>query len=181
MGLSLSAGNGVRKSLSKSPEFNSACESAFNYCRSLTQDAFQGVLLYQLNTASQHLHHLLSISQSESHPVILIHKWVSTPPSRSQVDSALRRLNINASSSSSSSDTTTTLLGPIQFKDWAVELYTDAVVSAATKALMLRVPVGVAGIAGLGAATRFRKEFVATAVGAYSLGVVVSIFLGLSR
>ena len=164
--MGLSASKRVKNNLSTSAEFNSACESAFSYCLSQTQHAFQGVFPYQLNTASDFMHSILSNEQR--HPLIL--KWVPTAPTRSQVDSALRR-------SKSGSDET---LDQVEFKTWAVDLYGDAVVSNAGKAVLLRVPVGVAGIAGLGAATRSGTRLVGTAIGAYSLGVVVSIFLGLS-
>jgi hypothetical protein len=66
------------------------------------------------------------------------------------------------------------------FKDWARYLYTDAVLSSATKALIVRVPVGVAGIVGIGAVAHSGPALVGTFVGAYSLGVALSIFLGLS-
>lgn len=50
----------------------------------------------------------------------------------------------------------------------------------ARKAVMWRVPIGVAGIAGVGAATRSGKELIGTAIGAYALGVATSISLSLS-
>lgn len=45
---------------------------------------------------------------------------------------------------------------------------------------MLRVPIGVAGIAGVGAASRSGKDLIGTAIGVYALGVATSIYLGLS-
>lgn len=165
--MGLSASKRVENSLSKSPEFESACDSAFSYCLSQTQHAFQGVFPYQLHSASDYLHYILSTAQP--HPLIL--KWLPTPPTRSQVDSALRFIT---------RDDVDDTLGPLQFKAWAVQLYSDAVVSSAGKALLLRVPIGVAGIAGIGALTRSANHLVGTAIGAYSLGVAVSIFLGLS-
>lgn len=163
--MGLSASKRVEKSLSNSSQFDSACDSAFSHCLSLTQHAFEGVFPYQLNSASDHLHSTLSQQQQT-----LIQKWVPTPPDRSQVDSALRATVSNDQA----------LLGPVVFKAWALRLYTDAVLSGASKALLLRVPVGVAGIAGIGVVSRAGGQFVGTAIGAYSLGVVVSIFLGLS-
>ncbi|KAI9079344.1 hypothetical protein K1719_038643 [Acacia pycnantha] len=156
----------VKNSLSQSPEFESACEAAFSQCLSQTQHAFQGVFPYQLHTASDYLHFLLS----DTHPHPLILKWLSTPPACSQVDSALRFI--------SPDDQQDAVLGPLQFKAWAVHLYTDAILSSAGKALLFRVPIGVAGIASIGALSG--NQFVGTAIGAYSLGVAVSIFLGLS-
>ncbi|KAF7824268.1 Transmembrane protein [Senna tora] len=164
--MGLSASKRVRNSLSQSPEFVSSCDSAFSYCLSQTQHAFQGVFPYQLPSASDYLHGILSTA----HPHPLVLQWLPSPPTRSQVDSALRfvtRLD---------DDT----LGLVQFKAWALQLYTDAVVASAGKAFLLRVPVGVAGIAGIGALTRSANHLVGTAIGAYTLGVAVSVFLGLS-
>ncbi|TKY48301.1 hypothetical protein E2542_SST25717 [Spatholobus suberectus] len=162
--MGLSASKRVENSLSNSGDFDSACDSAFSHCLSLTQHAFDGVFPYQLKTASDYIH------ANTAHP--LIKKWVPTPPDRSQVDAALRLLP-------SKSNPDDTLPLPL-FKKWAHLLYTHAVLSAATTALMLRLPVGVAGIVGIGALTRPPRHLVGTLVGAYSLGVALSIFLGLS-
>ncbi|MED6118719.1 hypothetical protein PIB30_005563 [Stylosanthes scabra] len=102
-------------------------------------------------------------------------RWVNAPPDQSQVDSAFRLVRSRSSSKSGYE-----ILGPVMFKDWALELYIDVVLSGAGKALLLRVPVGVAGIAGIGAVTHAEGQVVGTAVGAYSLGVAVYIFLALS-
>ncbi|KAJ1424499.1 hypothetical protein SESBI_11693 [Sesbania bispinosa] len=167
--MGLSASKRVKNSLQKSPQFDSACDTAFSHCLSMTQHAFQGVFPYQLKTASDHIHTLLS-DTNNPHP--LIHKWVPSPPDRTQVDSALRHV-----SPPPNQDNT---LGLPLFKEWAHQLYTDAVLSSASKALMVRVPVGVAGIVGISAVTRPGPQLVGTFVGAYSLGVALSIFLGLS-
>ncbi|XP_020224335.1 uncharacterized protein LOC109806369 [Cajanus cajan] len=166
MGLSLSASKRVEKSLSDSGDFDSACDSAFSHCLSLTQHAFEGVLPYQLKSASDHIH------VSTTHP--LIRRWVPTAPDRSQVDAALRSLSSNPNPDKIKG------LSLALFKQWANQLYTEAVLSAATKALLLRLPLGVAGIVGIGALARPPPHFVGTFVGAYSLGVALSIFLGLS-
>ncbi|MED6112916.1 hypothetical protein PIB30_066140 [Stylosanthes scabra] len=163
--MGLSASKRVKSSLSNSAEFDSACDSTFSHCLDLTQHAFPGVLPYQLNSAAEHLHGQLSTHA-------LIQRWVNAPPDRSQVDSALRL--VRSRSSSKSGDE---ILGPVMFKDWALELYSDAVLSGAGKALLLRVPVGVAGIAGIGAVTHAGGQVVGTAVGAYSLGVAGRHFL----
>ncbi|KAK7390569.1 hypothetical protein VNO78_25878 [Psophocarpus tetragonolobus] len=157
--MGLSASKRVEKSLQNSGDFNSACDSAFSHCLSLTQHAFEGVFPYQLKTASDFIH------ANTTHP--LIRKWVHAPPDRSAVDAAVP-LN--------SSDT---LPLPL-FRKWAHRLYTNVVLSAASKALMLRLPVGVVGIVGIGAVTRPPPQWVASFVGAYSLGVGLSIFLALS-
>ncbi|PRQ50881.1 hypothetical protein RchiOBHm_Chr2g0138101 [Rosa chinensis] len=161
----------VKSSFSNSPEFNSACDSAFSHCLSLTEHGFDGVFPFQLATASDHLYQTL---QAGPHPHPLILRWVPSPPTRSQVDSALR-----AVPRESKATTTTTTLGPAQFKQWAVELFAGAVVCNARQALMVRVPIGVAGIAGLGAASRSGKDIVGTAIGVYALGVATAIYLGL--
>ncbi|KAJ7947461.1 Transmembrane protein [Quillaja saponaria] len=173
--MGLSASKRVKGSLSNSPEFNSACDSAYSHCLSLTQQAFEGVFPYQLATASDHLHYIFSTQQP--HPLIL--KWVPSPPTRSQVDSALQVVTRCTKNDSPSGTDREQILGPIQFKSWAVELFTDAVVSNAGKAVLCRIPVGVAGIAGIGAVTRSGEELVGTAIGAYSLGVAISIFISL--
>lgn len=59
-------------------------------------------------------------------------------------------------------------------------LYASAVVGNAGKALLGRVPIGVAGIAGIGAVTGSRKDLVGAAIGVYALGVATSIYLSLS-
>lgn len=164
--MGISPSKRVKSSLSNSPEFDSACTSAFSHCLSLTEHGFDGVFPFQLATASDHLYQTLRHDSSHS----LVLKWVPSPPSRSQVDSALKAVT--------RSDSIATL-GPAQFKQWAVELFAGAVVANATKDLMVRVPVGVAGIAGLGAASRSGKDMVVIAIGGYALGVATSIWLGL--
>ncbi|KAK7271997.1 hypothetical protein RJT34_28318 [Clitoria ternatea] len=165
--MGISASKRVRDNLLNSEEFDSACDSAFSECVSLTQHAVEGVFPYQLKSASDHIH----ARTSNSHT--LIHKWVPAPPDRSQVDSAYRLV-------SSAEHSSAEAIGVALFKKWAHQLYTDAVLSGARKALMLRVPVGVAGIVGIGAVTRPGPQLIGTFIGAYSLGVAVSIFLGLS-
>ncbi|KAG6732315.1 hypothetical protein I3843_01G164800, partial [Carya illinoinensis] len=152
--------------LSNSPEFDAACDSGYSHCISLTQHAFPGVFPYQLATASDHLHRTLSTLRP--HPLIM--KWVPSPPSRAQVDSALEDLTAQHES----------LIGPPQFKEWAIELFTDAVVSNAGKAVLCRVPIGIVGIAGIGAVTRSGKDLIGTAIGVYALGIATSVYLSLS-
>lgn len=167
--MGLSASKRVEKSLRDSPEFDRACDSVYQECIDLTQQAFPGVRPYQLTDASDHLHHILSTV----HP--LVTTWLPTPPTRTQVDHAIRAVTRQ----STRADQLETL-GPAEFKEFAVELFKNAVVSNAGKALLLRVPIGVAGIAGIGMATRSGKDLVGTAVGAYALGVATSIYLSLS-
>ncbi|GMY32621.1 Transmembrane protein [Fagus crenata] len=177
--MGISASKRVSTTFSNSSEFDSACDSSYSHCLSLTQHAFQGVFPYQLATASDHIHRTLSSLRTHS----LILKWVPSPPSQGQVDSAFRavtrRPNPN-SNSSSAQENEPVVIGPTQFKEWAVELYANAVVSNAGKALLCRVPIGIAGIAGIGAVTRCGKDLVGTAIGVYALGVATSVFLSLS-
>ncbi|KAM6602447.1 uncharacterized protein LOC115708019 [Cannabis sativa] len=170
--MGISPSKRVKTQLSNSPEFNSACDSAYSHCVSLTQQAFPGVFLYQLNTAAEKLHQILTVDQP--HQIIL--KWVSSPPTRSQVDSALRVVSRLPNKDLGYDEHT---LGPNRFKEWAVELYGSAIVGNANKAVLRRVPIGVAGIVGVGVVTRSGKDLVGTAVGVYALGIATSIYLGL--
>ncbi|XP_059630206.1 uncharacterized protein LOC132273207 [Cornus florida] len=168
MGLSIS--KRVCRSFQTSPEFNSACDSVYEECLKLSQDAFSGVRPYQLLAASDRLHYSLS-AMPHVHP--LIAKWVPTPPTRSQVDKALREVVVVGKD-------TTLELGQADFKAFAVEVFTDAVVSNAGKAVLRRIPIGVAGIAGVGMVSRSGKDLVGTAIGVYALGVATSIYLSLA-
>lgn len=69
----------------------------------------------------------------------------------------------------------------MEFKEFAVAAFADAVVSSAGKEVLKRLPLGVAGIAGIGVVVKPGKEVVAAAIGAYALGVVTSIYLSLDR
>ncbi|OWM67904.1 uncharacterized protein LOC116197457 [Punica granatum] len=174
MGITISSSrNRVKSAVSKSPEFDSACDSAFAHCLSLTQHSFPGVFPYQLPAASAHLHRSLSSS------LPLVRRWVPSPPSRSQIDSALR-LVLHQTRPPPPLPDGTQILGQAEFKQWAAELFGAAVVENAGKAVLTRVPVGIAGIAGLGLVTRSGKELVGSAIGVYALGVATSIYLSLS-
>lgn len=177
--MGLSASKRVNSSLSNSNEFNSACDSAYTHCLSLTQHAFEGVLPYQLLTASNYIHHALL---SLPHPPPLVLKWVPHPPSQVQVDSAFRQVSRCRSrrSEEEEEEEKPEVIGSNRFKEWAVVLYANAVVGNAGKALLSRVPIGVAGIAGIGAVTRSGKDLVGAAIGVYALGVATSIYLSLS-
>ncbi|KAK6255448.1 hypothetical protein QUC31_017102 [Theobroma cacao] len=174
MGISQSASKRVSTTLTNSPQFSSACDSTYAHCLSLTQQAFPGVLPYQLSTAANHLHETLT----SLHPHPLILRWLPSPPTRYQVDSAFRF--VTRHQHEHRNDEEQLVLGPPQFREWAVVLFADAVVGNAGKAVLKRVPVGVLGIVGIGAAARSGKEVVGAAVGVYALGVATSIYLGLS-
>jgi hypothetical protein len=169
--MGISGSKRVRNSLSGSPEFDSACDSAYSHCLSLTQHAFAGVFPYQLAAASDHLHRTLSTIRP--HPLVL--KWLPSPPTGAQVDSAFRAVTHRRPTRDDPS-----VIGPAQFREWAVELFSHAVVFNASKAVLCRVPIGIAGIAGIGAVTRSGKNLVGTAIGVYALGVATSVYLSLS-
>ncbi|WCJ41277.1 hypothetical protein M5689_022157 [Euphorbia peplus] len=169
--MGISGSKRVKTSLTNSSEFTSAIDSAYTHCISLTQHSFSGVLPYQLTTASDHIH--LTISSSNPKPPLISH-WLPSPPTRLQVDSALRFLTRHHKRDEDM------ILGPADFKEWALVLYADAIVGNAGKAIMARVPIGAAGILGIGAATRSGKDLVGAAIGVYALGVAASIYLSLS-
>uniref|UniRef100_A0A7N0THE6 Uncharacterized protein n=1 Tax=Kalanchoe fedtschenkoi TaxID=63787 RepID=A0A7N0THE6_KALFE len=66
------------------------------------------------------------------------------------------------------------------FVAFAVDLFTDAVVTSVRNAMLSRVPIGVGGIVGVGVLTKSRKDLVGTAVGVYALGVAASVYLSIS-
>ncbi|XP_058102458.1 uncharacterized protein LOC131246389 [Magnolia sinica] len=164
--MGLSASKRVSKTLENSPEFNAACDSAYDDCLNLTQHAFPGVKPYQLLPASTRLYIAVSTS------VPLISRWAPSPPTQSQVDRALESVNIDGGE--------TLILTREQFKAFAVELFKDVIVSNARGAVLRRVPVGIVGIAGLGMATRSSRDVVGKAMGVYALGVAAAVYLSLS-
>ncbi|OMO71065.1 hypothetical protein COLO4_28394 [Corchorus olitorius] len=175
MGITQSASKRVSTTLTNSAQFNSASDSAYARCLSLTQQAFPGVLPYQLETAANDLHQTLT--SVDPNPLIL--RWVPSAPTRSQVDSALRFVTGHQPKNQSDEEQLV-VLGAPQFKEWAVVLFADAVVRNAGKEVLKRVPVGVLGIVGIGAAAKPGKEVVGVAIGVYALGVATSIYLSLS-
>ncbi|PIA55975.1 hypothetical protein AQUCO_00700354v1 [Aquilegia coerulea] len=163
-----SASKRVENSLHGSSEFRTACESVYKEALDLAQHIFPGIRPYQLFNACTKLHQTLSTVDP------LIKKWVPSPPSQSQVDSALSTVIQR----SKSSDFET--LNYTKFEAFAVELYKCAVVGNAGKALLQRVPFGIAGIAGIGMVTRSGKELVGSVMGVYALGVATAVYLSLS-
>ncbi|CAN6448802.1 unnamed protein product [Victoria cruziana] len=170
-----SASKKVRRALQNSPEFGSACESAYTEAVSVGQHAFPGVLPYQLHSAGCRLH--LSLSSMS-----LVRNWIPSPPSQIQVDRALRRIR---------PDSFEEPLGQSEFRDFAVELFTDAAISNAGAALTRRIPAGLAAIGatfllaeripgGVGAAVRAGRGLFGKAAGIYALGVAGAVYLSLS-
>ncbi|KAK6118628.1 hypothetical protein DH2020_047620 [Rehmannia glutinosa] len=166
--MGVSASKRVKKNLHTSPEFNSACSSAYAHCLSLSQHAFPGVKPYQLFSAAENLHGTLT------HSLSLVSKWVPRPPDRIQVDRALKTIL-----SSRAAREEEIILDEVEFKEFAAEVFAEAVVSGATGQVLKRVPLGAAGIAGVGMVVRPGKEVVVAAIGAYALGVATSIYLSL--
>lgn len=169
--MGISGSKRVKTTLSNSPEFDSACDSAYEESLSLAQHVFAGVRPYQLLSAADHIHRNLS---SLRFP--LITKWVPSPPSQSQVDSALRVITISRVTAEEEDE----ILGMEEFKEWAVEVFAEAVVGNARKAIASRIPLGIAGIAGIGAVTRSGQNLIGAAIGVYAIGVATSVFLSLS-
>ncbi|XP_008800336.1 uncharacterized protein LOC103714734 [Phoenix dactylifera] len=161
MGLNVS--KRVEKSLRSSPEFDAACESVYDRCIADAQHAFPGVRPYQLAGAAARLHPALSAS------LPLVRRWVPSPPGQAQVDAALRRVDPEAEA-----------LGSAEFRDFAAELFKDAILAGAGAAVLRRVPIGVAGIAGVGMVTHAGAEVVGRVMGVYAVGVVAAVFLSLS-
>ncbi|KAL3835089.1 hypothetical protein ACJIZ3_009825 [Penstemon smallii] len=172
--MGLSASKRVKTNLHNSSEFNSACDSVYANCLSITQHAFTGVKPYQLFSATEHLHSILSQS------LPLISKWVPLPPDRGQVDRALRTVIRSRRSGSNPVHEEEVLLDEVDFKEFAVDVFGDAVVLGAGKEVSKRLPIGVAGIAGVGLVVKPGKGVLAAAIGAYALGVATSVYLELA-
>ncbi|KAK1379363.1 hypothetical protein POM88_026107 [Heracleum sosnowskyi] len=166
MGISASTQTRVTQTLRTSSEFNSVVNSVYQDSLALTQHAFPGIKPYQLLSASDQIHASLTLI---NYPLVL--KWVPSPPTRSQVDQAFKSIT----SDKPQQDIT---LGEDEFRDFAVDLYGNAVVSSAGKAVMVRVPVGIAGIVGVGVAMGSGNRLVKAAVGVYALGAAVAFYFG---
>ncbi|CAN8286633.1 unnamed protein product [Cochlearia groenlandica] len=166
--MGISSSKRVKTTLTNSSEFDSACDSAYDESLSLAQHAFAGVRLYQLSSAASHIHRNLT---SLRFPLIV--KWVPSPPSQSQIDSALLRVVTDSESEE--------ILEIEKFKEWAVEVFGESVVGNARKTVASRIPLGIAGIAGIGAVTRSSQNLIGAAIGVYAFGVATSVILSLSN
>ncbi|MCD7452379.1 hypothetical protein HAX54_016364 [Datura stramonium] len=141
--MGLSASKQVSNSLPSSSEFNRHVVGHHDDCLSLSQHAFPSQP-YQLFSAAERLHASLYPS------VPLITNWVKSPPTRLQVDKAFKIVSTRRSGEKDND----IVLGNSEFKEFAVEVFADAVVSSAGKKLLKRVPIGVFGIAGVGAVVK---------------------------
>ncbi|XP_021774680.1 uncharacterized protein LOC110738595 [Chenopodium quinoa] len=147
-----------------SPEFTSSCNTIFSDLQTLTHHTSPGkIFAYQLPDATLRLHNSLSSP--------LIATWCPSPPSRAQIDGAYRSIR----RSSPPEET----LDSDEFREFAVVVFTDAVVTNASKAAARKVCVGVAGIAGVGMVGRVGGGLVGSVIGVYALGVATTAYLGL--
>lgn len=166
--MGLSSSKRVTGNLHKSSEFISACDTVYEQSLTLSQQAFPGIPRYQIASASDRLYQTLS-----DRNIPLINKWVTSPPTRSQIDKSLQKVVRD-----DDGDAIVTI-GDATFKEFAVDLYSEAIVSNAQKAVLLKVPVGVVGIVGIGVATRSGMDVVGTVIGVYAVGVATSVYLSL--
>ncbi|KAL1805318.1 hypothetical protein ACET3Z_028386 [Daucus carota] len=157
MGISASSESRVSQTLRTSPDFNSVINSVYQNSLSLTQHAFPGIKPYQLLSASDQIHASLTLL---NYPLVL--KWLPSPPTRSQVDQAFK-----------SRDQEEMTLDEDAFRDFAVDLYANAVAANAGKAVVVRGSMTVAGIVGVGVVGRGNGS-VKTAVGFYALGAALA-------
>ncbi|CAO2838218.1 unnamed protein product [Amaranthus hypochondriacus] len=166
--MGISASKRVSDQFSTSQEFASSCNTVFSDLQTLTQHTSDSeIFAYQLPDASIRLHDSLLLSL----PSPILKSWCPSPPSRTQVDGAYRSLRPNSSPKQT--------LNSDEFKEFAVVLFTDAVVSKVTKKVASRLGVGVAGIAGVGMMARVGGGLVGSAIGVYALGVATSVYVSL--
>ncbi|KAK1411464.1 hypothetical protein QVD17_38013 [Tagetes erecta] len=170
--MGLSSSKRVAGKLQTSSEFISACNTVYEQSISLTQHAFPGIPRYQIASASDRLHQTLSNLH-----LPLIDKWVSSPPTRSQIDKSLQKTLPKDDGDGDGDGDAIVTLDESEFKEFAVDLYTDAIVSNAQKDVLVKLPIGVAGIAGIGIVTRSGMEVVGTVIGVYAVGVATSVYL----
>lgn len=162
--MGISASKRVSHRFRTSPEFTSTCNTVFSDLQTLTQHTSPGnIFAYQLSDAAIRLHNSLSSP--------LLTTWCPSPPCRSQVDAAYRSIRRNSPPEET--------LSSDEFRDFAVVLFTDAVVSSVSKAVASKVCVGVAGIAGVGMVARIGGGLVGSLIGVYAIGVASSVYIGL--
>ncbi|XP_073134701.1 uncharacterized protein [Henckelia pumila] len=166
--MGLSASKRVRAHLEASPQFSSACNSAYAHCLSLTQHAFAGIKPYQLCSAVDQLHRLLSNS------LPIISKWAARPPDRDRVDRAFRSL-IRTRESGSMAAREDTVLDESEFEELALELFAECVASNMEMVALKRFAVGAVGIGGVGAALKPGSGVLVAAIAAYALGIGIDL------
>ncbi|KMT15824.1 hypothetical protein BVRB_3g057930 [Beta vulgaris subsp. vulgaris] len=166
--MGISPSKRVRHHFRSTPEFTSSCNTIFSDLQSLTQQtSHNNIFAYQLSDASIRLH--TSLLNSLSSPILKT--WCPSPPSRAQVDDAYRSLRKSFSEEGT--------LSSDEFREFAVVLFADAVVSNASRIVASRVCVGVAGIGGVGMVTRVGGGLIGSVIGVYALGVATSVYVSL--
>lgn len=66
-----------------------------------------------------------------------------------------------------------------QFREFAAELFREAVLAGAAQAALVRAPAGAAGLVGVGLATRAGAGVVGRLVAIYTAGVAAAVYLSL--
>lgn len=157
--MGLSPSKRVHTTLDASPEFSTACDSTFSDLLGPSSDHLRP---YQLYHASSLLHSSLLLS------IPLIPRFAPSSPSQYQVDSTYRRAR-----------STDGGLTREEFRKFALELFGGAILKGMGAAVVRRVPLGAAAIAGVGMAARAPAVLVGRVVGVYALGVVATtVYLG---
>ncbi|CAD6260415.1 unnamed protein product [Miscanthus lutarioriparius] len=114
-----------------------------------------------LADAAAHLHSELSAS------VPLVRRWVPSPPPRARVDAALRAAGLEDEAE----------LSRLQFREFAVELFREAVLAGAAD--LLRAPATAAGVVGIGMVARAGPLVVGRVVAVCAAGVATAVYLSL--
>ncbi|CAM0904029.1 unnamed protein product [Alopecurus aequalis] len=161
--MGLSPSKRVDAALRRAPAFAAACDASFDRCLADAQRAFAGVRPYQLADASEHLHSALWVS------LPLVRRWVPSPPPRVRVDSALRATGLEGAGE----------LSRVQFGEFAVGLFREAVLAGAAEAALVHAPAGAAGIIGVGVVSRAGAGAVGRLVAIYAAGVAAAVYLSL--
>jgi hypothetical protein len=159
--MGLSPSKRVDAALRRAPLFAAACDAAFDRCLADAQRHFPGVRRYQLADAAAHLHSELSAS------VPLVRRWVPSPPPRARVDAALRAAGLEDGAE----------LSRLQFREFAVELFREAVLAGAAD--LLRAPAAAAGVVGIGMVARVAPPLVGRVVAVCAAGVATAVYLSL--
>ncbi|PWZ38667.1 hypothetical protein Zm00014a_044253 [Zea mays] len=159
--MGISPSKRVDAALRRVPLFAAACDAAFDRCLADAQRRFPGVRRYQLADAAAHLHSELSAS------VTLVRRWVPSPPPRVRVDAALRAAGLEDEAE----------LSRLQFREFAVELFREAVLAGAAD--LLRAPAAAAGIVGIGMVARAAPPVVGRIVAVCAASVATAVYLSL--
>ncbi|KAI3760458.1 hypothetical protein L1987_50853 [Smallanthus sonchifolius] len=122
--MGLSSSKRVIGNLRCSSELNSACDGVYEPSLSLAQQVVPGIPRYKVASATDCLYQTLS----DLH-VPLIDKWFTPLPTRSQIDKALQK-----ALPEDEGDVIITL-GDSVFKEFAVDMYTDVIVSTPKRLL----------------------------------------------